>query len=322
MKGKISILGAGAFGTSIATILANNDYEVSLWAYEESVVNQINFEHENKTYFAGFKLSENITATTSLQESTKDSNILFIAIPVKYLRTILEKTKEFIIPDQIMVSLSKGIEGSTFLFPTQIIQDLLNINKDNILVLAGPNFAHEIAEKRQTYSVIAGNNKDVANTVKNALENDFFKTEVSGDIIGVQVGAALKNIISLLAGLISGLDLGQNYLAYLVSKSFQEVATFSKELGGQPETIYGISGFGDLYLSSTNSIGRNYSIGLEIGKLIKENNFNKDLFFKDKILPEGINTLVSLHNYVIKHKLDLKFLSLAYDIIFEGKWER
>lgn len=323
MKGKVSVIGAGAFGTSIANLLAKNNYQVFLYAHEKELINQINIEHENKLYFSGFKLSEKIIATQDLNECVRDANIIFIAIPVFYLKNILEKLNKFININNnfLIVSLSKGLEDNSFLLPTQIIKQELKdkIKQENIIALAGPNFAHEITQEKLTYTTIAGSNKTNLNFIKNILENNYFKCELSSDIIGVQVGGAFKNLISLLAGLLYGYGVGQNGVAYFVTKAFLELSNLSKTMGAKPETIYDISGFGDLYLSSTSVCGRNYSIGTHIGQLIKNKNFDKNIFFKDKILPEGINTCVALNNFSKKNNIKLNYLNMAYDMIFKNE---
>ncbi len=317
MREKVSVLGAGAFGTAIANLLADNGFNVYLWSYENDLVFQINVEHENKLYLPGFKLNENILVTNDLKQVIQDTNFIFQAIPVKFLRSVLVQVKDYITKDQVFISLSKGIEESTLLFPTQIIESVLE-NKNKVFALSGPNFAHEIIEKQFTRSVLAGSHDFYSLKISNILKNNYFKIDESTDLIGVQVGGALKNVISLLAGISSGYQLGKNTIAFIVTKAFENASNLIVSLGGQKETIYGLSGFGDLYLSSTSPFGKNFMFGFEIGKLIKSGDFDKDIFFKSKILPEGVNAITPLHELIIKSNLDLYHLDLAYKIIFES----
>ncbi len=314
MGSKITILGAGAFGTSIATLLSENGYNVSIWCYESELVDFINNDHENKLYFPGFRLNNNITATNSLKEALSGSQFIFEAIPVKFLKKILLDAKEFINKDQIFVALSKGIEKDSLLFSTQIINNLL---ENKVVVLSGPNFAKEIAEKKHTVSVIATKDKQIGINLKNILENDYFKIEVTDDVVGVQVGAALKNLISLLVGIAHGHDSGQNSIAFFITKGLQEIAQLSKIFGGNQETIYGLSGFGDLILSATGSLGRNLKIGKEIGKLKSNNKFDHEKFFENKILPESINTIQSTYQIIKSRKLDLPLCMGVYKLVYE-----
>ncbi|KKP24357.1 MAG: Glycerol-3-phosphate dehydrogenase [NAD(P)+] [candidate division TM6 bacterium GW2011_GWF2_28_16] len=323
MKGNVSIIGAGAFGTSIANLISNNGYNVSLLVHESELINQINVEHENKLYFPGFKLNQNIIATQDLNDNIKDVKVIFIAVPVIYLKNILENLKKVININNnfLIVSLSKGLDSNNFLLPTQIIEQELKdkILKENIMALAGPNFAHEIAQEKLTYTTLVGCDQKNLIYIKNILENNYFKCELSSDILGVQIGGAFKNLISLLAGLLYGYGLGQNAVAYFVAKAFIELSSLSKKMGANSETIYDISGFGDLYLSSTSVCGRNYSLGTQIGQLIKNKNFDNNTFFKDKILPEGINTCIALENYSNKNNIKLSYLNIAHNIIFKGE---
>lgn len=319
MGNKVSILGAGAFGTSIATLLADNGYDVSIWCYELELVDFINNDHKNKLYFPGFKLNNNITATNSLKEALSGSQFIFEAIPVKFLKKILLDAKEFINKDQIFVTLSKGIENNSLLFPTQIINNLF---KNKVAILSGPNFAKEIAEKKYTVTVVATTYNQVGINLKNILENNYFKVELTDDVIGVQVGAALKNLISLLIGIAHGYDSGQNSIAFLITKGLQEIAKISKIFGGNQETIYGLSGFGDLILSATGDLGRNLKRGKEIGKLKSNNQFDYEKFFKNKILPESINTIQSVYQIIKSKKLDLPLCIGVYKLVFENiSWD-
>lgn len=318
MKGKVTILGAGAFGTSIATILANNGYKVFLWSYEPDLVDQINLEHENKIYFSGFKLDKNIIATNSLEEALYGSDIIFQAIPVKFIKKIFQKAKSFIQPNQMIISLSKGIENLTYMFPSQIIDEILE-QKNEIAVISGPTFAKEIAAEKLTASVIAAKDKASFNRIANLLNNDYFKTEYSGDLIGVQAASALKNVVSLSIGISRGFGLSNNTIAYFFTKGFEELSELVKFFGGKKLTAYGLSGLGDLYLSSTSSLGRNFSLGKKIGMNLKTGSFDKELFFKDDILPESINSIISLNDFIVKNNLELNYLSIPYKLIFANK---
>jgi glycerol-3-phosphate dehydrogenase (NAD(P)+) len=229
----------------------------------------------------------------------------------------LEQLKDFINKDQVFISLSKGLEELTLLLPTQIIESVLE-NKNKVFALSGPNFAHEIIEKKITASVLAGFDEFYSLKIYNDLKNNYFKLETSKDILGVQVGGALKNVISLLAGMLTGYELGKNTISYFITKAFDDASRLINFMGGRQETIYGLSGFGDLYLSSTSPFGKNFMFGCQIGKLLQSATFDKELFFKDKLLPEGLNTIVPLHELIIKSNLDLYYLDLDYKIIFEG----
>jgi glycerol-3-phosphate dehydrogenase (NAD(P)+) len=314
MSCKITILGAGAFGTSMATVLANNGYEVLLWAYEKDLVESVNSKHQNNLYFPNFKLDEKIKATNNLKDAFEFSKNIIQAIPVKFLRNVLMQTKDFVQSEHVFVSLSKGIEKDSLLFPTQIIKDIF---QNNVAVLSGPSFAQEIAEKKYTVTTLATENKNLGLELKKIFENDYFKIEQSTDLIGVQVGGAFKNLVSVLIGIAKGSGAGHNIIAYLITKGLHEMAQLSEKLSGEHQTVYGISGFGDLILSATGLLGRNLEIGEQIGKLKNQSNFDPKMFFKDKILPEGINTIESTKQLLDKLNLNLKFFNGTYKLVFD-----
>ena len=304
MKNTVTILGAGAFGTSVATLLSNNGYKVVLWCYEPEVVKEIQEHKENKTYFPGVTLDANISATTDLQEALESSKWIFQAIPVKFLRSIFQKIKPYATSEHIFVSLSKGIENDTLLFPTQIMQDVLG--KDTkVAVVAGPNFAQELAEKHQTAATVSADDKNIMQELGQILANDYFVVDYSQDLIGVQVGGAVKNVLALAVGMVNH---SMNTKAFILTKGLQEMGVLVKYFGGERETIYGLSGFGDLVLTATGSLSRNLTAGMLLGqgKTLEE--------VKDElhVLPEGCNTVSSLYQIIEKNNLDMPICKATY----------
>lgn len=315
MESKVTILGGGAFGTSIATLLANNGYDVSLWCYEKEVVDQINNEHENKKFFPSFRLDEKIKATLDLKEALSGSKFVFQAIPVKFLRDILTKAKDYFTENQIIISLSKGIEQESFLLPTQIINDVLH-RKEKVFSMAGPNFAKEIAQKYYTSTILAGDENDLLNDIRNILQNDYFKVYFSDDLIGVQVGSALKNVITLAAGIIKGaFPEHSNLLASAITIGLLETAQLTKVLGGKEKSIYDLSGLGDLILTSTGNLSRNLKFGILFGQGKTIDQVQKEI----PVLPEGLNTVKSVYDFAKNNNLDLPICTNIYEVIFENK---
>ena len=314
MKQTIAVLGAGAFGTSIANLIADNGYKVKLWCYEKEVLESIQTTQENTIYFSGIKLNPNIIPTNSLEDAVKSSQWIFEAIPVKFLRNILTQAKDYFVEDQIIVALSKGIEQETLFLPTQIIDAVLS-NNIKKAVMAGPNFAKEIAQKDLSATTICSQDPKLTAQLSKILSNSYFKTEISHDLIGVQVGGAVKNVITLAAGIAKGFNSSFNTNAYLITKSLKEIETISEALGGNKKTIYGLAGLGDLILSATGNLSRN----LRAGNLLGQGKTLKDLEKEFKTLPEGINTAKSVYKLIQKHKLELPICLGTYQVIFEGK---
>ncbi len=314
-NGSVTVLGGGAFGTAVATLLAQNSYKVKLWCYEPGVSEQINKDHENRCYFSGIKLDSKIQATSDLKNALRDSEWIFEAVPVKFLRNILIQSKEFFTTDQILVLTSKGIEQETLFLPTQIIDEVLG-KKIKKAVMAGPNFAKEIAKKFYTVTLVGSEDKEISQRLCNLLSNDFFKAYICDDIIGIQVGGAIKNVIAFAVGLIKGFLPDQNNIvAFILTQGMDEMAKISEYLGGKQQTVYGLSGFGDLALTSTGPSSRN----LKAGKLFGQGKSLSEVKAELKVLPEGINTVKSVYQLLEKHNLDLPVCKNTYQVIFKEK---
>ena len=310
----VTVLGGGSFGTSIATLLAENGHNVNLWCYEQEVVNSIKNKNENSHFLPEIKLSSNIKATTNLQEAICESKWVFEAIPVKFLRNILNQSKNFFNKNQNLVVLSKGMEQDTLLFPSGIIEDVLG--KDfKVSIVAGPNFAKELAQKFCTATVVCSKDEDIAKKLGNILSNSYFKAYLSDDEVGVQVGGIVKNILALIAGLVSSALGSQNTRAFLLTRGFAEMSKLVIYLGGKRETLYGLSGFGDLILSTSSLLSRNF----RFGKMLGEGKSIKDASKEIGVIPEGINSVQSVYQLSKKLNLDLPICVGTYQIIFENK---
>jgi glycerol-3-phosphate dehydrogenase (NAD(P)+) len=310
MKKQVTVLGAGAFGTAVATLLSNNGCKVSLWCYEPELVKTIQESRENKKYFPGVILDKNIVATHNLQDAIKSNKWIFQAIPVTFLRSVLQQIKPHTHSDQIFVSLSKGIENDTFLFPTQIIQDVLG-NEIPVAVMAGPNFAKELAQKYYTAATVSASDKDIATELCLLLSSSYFKTEFSNDLIGVQVGGAVKNVIALAVGLVNH---ALNTVAFILTKGLSEIETMAKHFGAEGRTVYGLSGLGDLVLTTTGNLSRN----VMMGRLFAQGKTLDEVKARLNVLPEGCNTVKSVYQLIEQLNLDMPICKATYQIIFEG----
>jgi glycerol-3-phosphate dehydrogenase (NAD(P)+) len=311
----VTMLGAGAFGTAVSTLLAESGYIVNLWCYEQEVVEQITNSRENKKFFPGFKLSSNIKPTTSLQEALKGSRFVFEAIPVKYLRKILNQAKDFVSKEQVFITLSKGLEQETLLLPTQIIDDVFE-KKVNVASMAGPNFAKELAQMCCSAAVVGSNDSSLTQEIAKLLSRSYFKPYLSDDPIGIQVGGVVKNILTLLVGVSSGSVCGQNAGAFLLTRGFAEFAKLCSVLGGNENTVYGLSGLGDLILCTTEgSLSRNLKAGQMLGHGKNLDDVKKELH----VLPEGVNSCESVYQLIQNNNLDLPICRGVYQIVFEGK---
>lgn len=314
MKNTVTVLGAGAWGTAVATVLAYNGHDVVLWCYEEVVAHDINTSHCNKRYLPEVTLAKNIHATHDLQEAVQASTWLFEAVPVTCLRSVMTTARPWVTAHHRLVMLSKGVEVDTMQLPVSMLAQLLG-EQDRIAVVSGPNFAKELAQQVPTATVIAANLPALAQEVTVLLGNHYFKTVISEDVQGVQVGGAFKNVIALILGMVNGAQYRENTTAYALTQGMQEMVQIAQAFGGKPETIYGLAGFGDLVLCCTGSLSRNFKIGQQLG----QGCCLSDFAAKNPVLPEGVNTLAAIQAIAQRHTLNVPLCSAAYEVVYQGK---
>ncbi|TET06428.1 NAD(P)-dependent glycerol-3-phosphate dehydrogenase [Candidatus Dependentiae bacterium] len=310
----IAILGEGAWGTAVATVLANNGYTVNLWCHDPEVAQTIKKSSFNKKYMPDVKLPQTIIPMERIEEVIADVEWVFEAIPVKYLRSVLEQAKPFVTSNQIWVVLSKGIEQETLLLPMQLFDDVFEISVDKAVCL-GPSFAHGVVCKEVTAVVVAASDKKVCSRLKNILANEYFRPYESSDMIGVQVGAALKNVIALGIGILEGAGYGENTKAFVLTKGLHDMVTCAQAVGGEKETIYGLAGVGDLVLTCTGGFSRN----VMVGKYFGQGQSIEEIIAKTGVIPEGVNTVKSIYQLAQKHGLRLPVCEGIYDMIFGEK---
>lgn len=310
----VCVLGEGAWGTAVALLLADNGHHVKLWCYDEENAKAIERTRINEQYLPGFSLPELIVPTTSLEEAVCDSTWVFEAIPVQYLRSVIIEAAPCFSKDQVWVVLSKGIEKDTLLLPTQIIDDVFD-TPPHKAVFAGPSFANDLAQKQVTAVSVAATHCDLTHELQSILANDYFKPFFNTDLIGVQIGGAVKNVITLGVGMLDGAGYTDNTKSFLVTRGLQEMALIAKALGGDPTTLYGLSGVGDLILTAMGSLSRNLAIGKRLGK----GDALQIILYETSSVPEGINTVQSIKQLASEKHLQLPICSAVHDVIFDGK---
>lgn len=315
MNNKIAVLGAGAWGTAVASLLADNGTLVSLWSYEQNVAYDINTTRLNTKYLPNIALPTNIIATNNMHDALEGASTIFQAIPVAYLRSILQQVKHEAPSARFAtwVILSKGIEQHTSLLPSQILEDVFG--SVACVVVAGPNFAHEVAHKLFTATIVASSNQQLAKQVADLLCNRHFKTFISSDIMGVQAGSAVKNVIALAVGMARGAGYGDNTRAYIITQGLHEMTLLAEFYKGHKETIYGISGLGDLVLTCSSETSKNMRIGKKLGSGMTL----KECAQYMPTLPEGINSVQTLHSMIMQNHLLLPLCRATYDCIFNGE---
>ena len=261
---KISVIGGGSFGTVIANISAENGYDVSFWMRNKSQAEQVNRTRKNSQYLPDYILNERIVATSDMAAAVKDRGLIFVAVPSSSFRQVVRDMVPHISEDVVLVSTTKGIESGSFDMMTQILNQ--EAPKAKVGVLSGPNLAMEIAKKYLTGSVIASPDEEVRKLVKGALKSKYFRVYANNDMFGVELGGSLKNIYAIIAGIAAALGMGQNTNSMLVTRALTEMARFGKELGADPMTFLGLAGVGDLIVTCSSPLSRNYRIGFALGK--------------------------------------------------------
>lgn len=311
---KIAVIGEGAWGTAIATLLAHNNHEVLLWCHDAAVKDSILNERINKRYLPEIMLPANIVPHTDLDQVLCEVEWIFEAIPVKFLRSIIEKAVSCERTDQKWVILSKGIEQDSLLLPSQIIDQVFKRNVPKAAVL-GPSYALPLARKETTAVTVAASDCHLGRQVQKLMATDYFRPYLSLDLMGVQLGGALKNVIALAIGMMDGHGYSDNAKVFLLTRGLHEMVQLALAMGGRQETMYGLSGVGDLVLTAMGSLSRNR----EVGKRLGQGESLQEILRKTGYTPEGINTVQSVHQLIQKKNLKLPILSGMYAVIFEGK---
>jgi glycerol-3-phosphate dehydrogenase (NAD(P)+) len=304
---KVGMLGGGAWGTAVATALAHNGYEVILWCFEQDVVTDMRSAHSNKRYLPDVKLSSLIVPTYNLSDVFQQTEIVFEAIPVAHLRSVLEQAKQYVMAQHRIVVLSKGLEHETLMLPSQVVTDVLG-NEVRVAGAAGPSFAYEFAKGYLTGLSVASDNAVFRKDVHALLRSSYCCTYDCDDLIGQQCGGAFKNVLALGLGILEGAESSCNTRALVFTQGLAEIALCSTVLGGKKETLYGLSGVGDLVLTSMGKLSRNAYLGRCLGQGRTVESVTEEL----GLTPEGVNTVFSVHELAQCYSLDLPVLVGIY----------
>jgi len=311
---KISVLGGGSFGTVLANLAASNGYNVSLWVRDADQALRINSEGANTSYHPELQLSENIFASDDLQEVVTGASIIFIATPSIIFETIVQRISPYIDPGMHIVSCTKGIKPEPF----RTMTDIIKINLDNISsigVLSGPNLAREIAENKAAGTVIASKSSELINLAKEALSSDTFKVYSSTDIEGVELAGALKNIYAIVCGMAEAVDVGENGLGLILTRSMAEMSRFAVAKGANPVTFLGLAGMGDLVATCTSNLSRNFQLGFNLGKGMDLNDAKNSV----GQVAEGIRTLEVVKKESDGLKIKMPLVDSLFNIIYKNE---
>ncbi|MED1740933.1 NAD(P)H-dependent glycerol-3-phosphate dehydrogenase [Bacillus swezeyi] len=313
---KVSILGAGSWGTALALVLADNQYDVCVWGHREELIEQINEHHENKDYLPGVKLPDNVRATTDLQGALADVKTIIVAVPTKAIREVLKEAVSFIKQKAIFVHVSKGIEPDTLLRISEMMEEEIPGElREDIVVLSGPSHAEEVGLRHPTTVTVSSKNIEAAQAIQDMFMNQHFRVYTNPDIIGVEIGGALKNIIALAAGITDGLGYGDNAKAALITRGLAEIARLGTKMGGNPLTFSGLTGIGDLIVTCTSVHSRNWRAGNMLGKGFKLEEVLKEM----GMVVEGVRTTKAAYQLSQKYDVKMPITEALHKVLFDGK---
>lgn len=310
----IGVLGAGSWGTALANLLGLKGFKVDLWVFEKEVKEQIDAFRENKVFLPGFSLSANLFPSNDIAGVVSEKDLVLIVVPSHVMRETAQKVSGLLSKDTVIVSASKGIENKTHLTMSAVLKESLpEIPEDYFTVLSGPSFALEVARKLPTVVTVASIDKKLAGFVQNVFATPYFRVYTNNDMIGVELGGAVKNVIAIAAGIIDGLGLGLNTRAALITRGLTEIRRLGLKLGANPRTFAGLAGIGDLLLTCTGDLSRNHTVGKKIGEGRKLN----DILSEMRMVAEGIKTAKSVYNMSLKLGVEMPISHEIYHILYD-----
>ncbi|MCP5003071.1 MAG: NAD(P)H-dependent glycerol-3-phosphate dehydrogenase [Planctomycetes bacterium] len=310
---RISVLGTGGWGTALAILLHEKGHHVTLWGASTDYVDFLKQKRENRKYLKGITIPRDLTITSKIEDAQSDTDFIVAAIPTPYVRRVLEKGKESYVQGTPIVSVIKGIENDTLMRSSEILIDVLG--KQPIALLFGPSHAEEVAKKLPTTVVVASEDIELASRIQNIFMTDRFRVYTNHDVVGVELGGALKNVIAIAAGICEGLGFGDNSKAALLTRGLSEIVRLGVAMGGQRCTFSGLTGLGDLITSCVSPFGRNRFVGEQIARGKKLSQLLKEM---DQVA-EGVRTTKSVCRLAEKFHVEMPITHEIYKVLFEDK---
>jgi glycerol-3-phosphate dehydrogenase (NAD(P)+) len=316
MSEKIAVIGAGSWGTTLADLLAKKGHAVTLWAYEPELVQEMRATRENTLFLPGITLAENLAYTNDLEEAYAGCTMVLSVVPSQLVRRVMGTSIPFIPKDAVLVSASKGIELDTLATISEIYRDICPPELyARFAALSGPSFAREVAQEMPTAVTVAAVSQEVASRVQQAFNSSFFRVYRNEDVIGVELGGAIKNVIAIAAGISDGLGFGCNTRAALITRGLAEMTRLGLAMGAQATTFAGLAGMGDLVLTCTGDLSRNRSVGLQIG----QGRQLSQILGEMRMVAEGVKTTESAYNLARKMGVEMPIIEQMYQMLYQDK---
>jgi glycerol-3-phosphate dehydrogenase (NAD(P)+) len=313
---RVCVLGAGAWGTALAKALADKGNPTTMWGHEPGHAEAINAAKTNARYLPGAPLPETLRATGSLEESLRDAELVVVVVPSHALREVMIKAKPFVPGSAILCSATKGIENETLMLMSEVLADVLGKESvPRLTYLSGPSFAKEVALGYPTAVVVAGENAKNTEWVQRAFATEKLRVYSSDDVVGVEAGGAMKNVVAIAAGAIDGLGFGHNSRAGMITRGLREIGRLAQAKGGNLLTVAGLSGMGDLVLTCTGDLSRNRTVGIELGKGRKL----PDILASLGHVAEGVKTTKSAYDLSVKLGVEMPITNEVHEVLYHGK---
>jgi len=313
---KIGVIGAGSWGTTLANVLAKKGHDVTLWVYEADLAKRLQETGVNDLYLEGITLSSKLAYTNDLSEAAENSQLMLLVSPSQVMRHVLKDLKVYIPEDCLLVSAAKGIENGTLLTMSEVLQEVLGeqVAKRSAF-LSGPSFAREVAVEQPTAVAVAAEDPEVAHRVQEIFSTDYFRVYTNQDVVGVEIGGAMKNVIALAAGVGDGLGFNHNARAALITRGLVEISRLGEAKGAQEATFSGLAGMGDLVLTCTGDLSRNRSVGIELGKGRKLD----EILNQMRMVAEGVKTTLSAYQLAAKLGVAMPITEQMYQVLYKEK---
>ncbi len=313
---RLAILGAGSWGTALAIALAPRFESICLWGNNEERARAMQQTRVNRRYLPDFSLTSNVTVEHDIGKAISGTGVVLCVVPSRHLRAVMAQAKPHIRPGMRLVSATKGLEEQTFFRMSQLIEDELGPALSSpVAVLSGPTFAKEIAAGEPAAVVIACSDAEINSAIQRSFSTQPLRLYTSSDVVGVELGAALKNVIAIGSGICKGLGLGSNSVAALVTRGLAEITRLAESMGGEPRTLSGLAGLGDLVLTSTGDLSRNRHVGFELGQGRKLPEILADM----AMVAEGVETCRAAHQLGLSKGVDLPITAKMHQVLYAGK---
>lgn len=309
----ITVIGDGGWGTTLSIILNKKGYKIKLWSAFKDYSGYLNKKRENTKFLTGVKIPKGILITNSLKDASLNADLIILAVPSQYLRSVLSKLKIYNEPNKIFLSVVKGIETATLKRMSEVVYDVLGRVK--LAVLSGPTIAYEVARSIPTTAVVASKDSRLAKEIQDILITDRFRVYTNKDVIGVELGGSLKNIIAIACGISDGLRFGTNTKAAILARGLAEMARLGVVLGADSKTFSGISGLGDLVTTCISPFSRNRFVGEQIGRGRRLKDILRDM----EMVAEGVPTAKSAYFLSRKYKVDMPIIKEIYLVLYKNK---